>query len=159
MYQITKQIFEIRLIYIINNKSKTVLQITRPTKLTNEVQQKIGDGVSLGLTYALAASAAGVTYQSLNSWMKRGRDSTSGKYFEFYKHIEQRNAEGAKTLLESLNAAAKAGDTQICMFILERRFAEDFGRRVYRKTSVVSENINANVEITVRKPIYLENKF
>jgi hypothetical protein len=35
-------------------KSKTVLQIARPTKLTNEVQQKIGDGVSLGLIYALA---------------------------------------------------------------------------------------------------------
>ena len=73
--------------------------MSRPTKLTPEIQQKIGDGVSLGLTYALAASSAGVTYQSLNSWMKLGRDSTSGKYFEFYKHIEQRNAEGALRIL------------------------------------------------------------
>ncbi len=61
-----------------------------PSKLTPEIQQKIGDGVSLGLTYALAASAAGVTYQSLNSWMKLGRDSTSGKYFEFYKQYQHR---------------------------------------------------------------------
>jgi len=37
------------------------------------------------------------------------------------------------------------------MFILERRFPEDFGRRVYRKTNIVSENINANVEITVQE--------
>jgi hypothetical protein len=58
MYQITKQIFEIRLTYIINNKSKTVLQMARPCKLTPEIQQKIGDGVSLGLTYALAANSA-----------------------------------------------------------------------------------------------------
>ena len=125
--------------------------MARPTKLTDEVQQKIGDGVSLGLTHALAASAAGVTYQTFNQWMKLGRDSTSGKYFEFYKHIEQRNAEGALRILQKLNDAAKAGNCQVCMFILERRFSEDFGRRVYRKTNVVSENINANVDITIQE--------
>ena len=37
------------------------------------------------------------------------------------------------------------------MFILERRFPEDFGRRVYRKMNVVSENLNQNVEITVQE--------
>jgi hypothetical protein len=123
--------------------------MARPTKLTNKVQQKIGDSVSLGLTYALAASAAGVTYQTFNQWMKLGRDSTSGKYFEFYKHIEQRNAEGALRILQKLNDEAKAGNCQVCMFILERRFSEDFGRRVYRKTNVVAENMNQNVEIVV----------
>jgi hypothetical protein len=35
------------------------------------------------------------------------------------------------------------------MFILERRFPDEFGRRVYRKTNVVSENLNQNVEIIV----------
>ena len=121
----------------------------RPTKLTHEVQQKIGDNVSLGLTYALAASAAGVTYQTFNQWMKLGRDSTSGKYFEFYKHIEQLNAEGALKILQKLNDAARAGNCQICMFILERRFSEDFGRRIYKKANVVSENLTQNVEMRV----------
>ena len=123
--------------------------MSRPTKLTPEIQKKIGDGVSIGLTYALAASTAGVTYQSLNSWMKRGRDSTSGKYFEFYKHIEQRNAEGARKILQKLNDEAKAGNCHVCMFILERRFSEDFGRRVYKKTNVVSENQNVNVDTAI----------
>jgi len=57
--------------------------MARPTQLTNEVQQKIGDGVSFGLTYAFAASAAGVTYQTFNQWMNSGRDSTSGKSLRF----------------------------------------------------------------------------
>jgi hypothetical protein len=35
------------------------------------------------------------------------------------------------------------------MWILERRFSEEFGRRVYRKMDVVSENLNQNVEISV----------
>ena len=32
---------------------------------------------------------------------------------------------------------------------LERRFSEDFGRRVYRKTNVVSENLNQNVIVDI----------
>jgi hypothetical protein len=40
--------------------------MARPTKLTIEIQQKIGDNIALGLTYGLAANAAGITYQTLN---------------------------------------------------------------------------------------------
>jgi hypothetical protein len=62
--------------------------------------------------------------------MIKGRNSTSGRYFEFYQHIQQQNAEGALKLLEQLNSAAKAGDTLIYMFILEWRFPDEFGQRV-----------------------------
>ncbi len=105
----------------------------RPIKLTPKIQKLIGDGVSLGLTYALAASAAGVTYQSLNSWIKRGQKDQSGEYYQFYKYIQKCNADGAKKLLERLNDLAEAGNCQVCMWILERRFPEDFGRRIYKK--------------------------
>ncbi len=36
---------------------------------------------------------------------------------------------------------------QMCTWILERRFASDFGRRVYKKTNIVSDNQNVSVEI------------
>jgi hypothetical protein len=81
--------------------------------------------------------------------MNRGKNSKSGEYFEFYKFIQKCNADAAKKCLEKLNEAAKAGNCTVCMWILERRFSEDFGRRVYRKTNVVSENLNQNVEIKV----------
>ena len=123
--------------------------MARPSKLTSELQQRIGDNIALGLTYRLAAESAGITYKTLNEWNQKGQTEKSGKYFDFYQHINKCNAEGAKKLLENLNAAAKAGNYQICMWILERRFNDDFGRRVYRKTNAVSENINENVEITV----------
>ena len=132
--------------------------MARPCKLTNELQQKIGDGISLGLTYALAANSAGVTYQTFNQWMSKGKTEKSGKYFEFTQHIQKCNIDAAKTLLERLNAAAKAGDTRICMFILERRFSEDFGRRVYRKTNVISDNKNVNVEINVNDVDEIRNQ-
>ncbi len=123
----------------------------RPSKLTPEIQQKIGENVSLGLTYSLAASAAGVTYQSLNSWLKRGQTEKSGIYNQFFKHIQKCNADGARKLLERLNDAAAAGNCQVCMWILERRFPEEFARRQYRKMNIVSENINENVELTVKE--------
>jgi hypothetical protein len=81
--------------------------------------------------------------------LDRGKTEKSGKYYQFYQYIQKCNAEGAKKLLENLNAAAKAGDTRICLWILDRRFSEDFGRRVYRKTNIVSENHNENVDIEV----------
>jgi hypothetical protein len=124
--------------------------MARPSKLTQEIQQRIGDNIALGLTYRLAAESACVTYKSFNLWMQQGKNSTSGRHFEFYQHIQKCNAEGALKLLERLNEAAKAGDTRICMFILERRFSEDFGRRVYRKTNSVSDSKNENVEINVK---------
>ena len=123
--------------------------MARPTKLTPAITKRIGDGVSLGLPYTLAASAAGVTYQSSNSWIKRGQTEKSGKYFQFYKYIQKCNSDAAKVLLERINEAVKSGNTQMCTWILERRFSEDFGRRVYKKTNVVSENKNVNVDIAI----------
>jgi hypothetical protein len=132
--------------------------MARPTKLTLEIQKKIGDDVSLGLTYALAANSAGVTYQTLNVWLKRGQTEKSGKYFQFYKYIQKCNADAAKECLKHLNDATKAGNCQICMWILERRFPEDFARREYRKINAASENKNENVEITVKEADKIRKK-
>jgi abortive infection bacteriophage resistance protein len=122
-----------------------------PSKLNQEVQQRIDENIAVGLTYKLAAESAGVTYKTFNVWMAKGRNSTSGEYFEFNQHIQKCNADGARKLLERLNDAAKAGNCQICTWILAGRLSEEFGRRVYRKTNVVSENKNENVEITVQE--------
>jgi hypothetical protein len=54
---------------------------------------------------------------------KKGQTEKSGKYFKFYKYIQKCYADAAKELLERLNDAAKAGDTRICTWILERRFS------------------------------------
>jgi hypothetical protein len=124
--------------------------VTRPSKLSPDITKQIGENIALGLTYSLAAEAAGITYQTMNQWVQRGKNSKSGEYFEFYKFIQKCNADAAKKCLEKLNEAAKAGNTQICQWILERRFSEDFGRRQYRKMDVVSENKNENVEIIVQ---------
>jgi transposase len=132
--------------------------VARPSKLTPEIQKRIGDNIALGLTYRLAAESAGVTYKTFNLWYQNGRTEKSGKYYQFYKYIQKRNADAAKVLLERINEAAKAGNCQVCMFILERRFSEDFGRRIYKKTNVVSEILNQNVEIIVQDTDAIRNE-
>jgi hypothetical protein len=123
--------------------------MARPSKLSPDITKRIGENISLGLPYSLAAEAAGITYQTFHEWHKKGKNSKSGEYFDFYKFIQKCNADAAKKCLERLNEAAKAGNTQICQWILERRFSEDFGRRQYRKMDVVSESKNENIEINV----------
>ena len=123
--------------------------MVRPSKLTSDIQKRIGDNIALGLTYRLAAESAGVTYKTFNEWMNRGKTEKSGKYHMFVQYIQKCNADAAKVLLERINEAARSGDTQMCTWILERRFREDFGRRVYKKTNIVSENQNVNVDIAI----------
>ncbi len=123
--------------------------MARPSKLTPNITKRIGENIALGLPYSLAAEAAGITYQTFNEWIKKGQIDKSGKYYQFYKYIQKCNADAAKECLKRLDGAAKAGDTRICTWILERRFPEDFGRHEYRKMNVVSENLNQNVEIVV----------
>ena len=125
--------------------------MARPSKLSPEITKRIGENIALGLPYSLAAEAAGITYQTFNEWHKKGKNSKSGEYFEFYKFIQKCNADAAKKCLGRLNEAAKTGNCTVCMWILSRRFSEDFGRRVYKKINSVSENKNANVEITVQE--------
>ena len=125
--------------------------MARPSKLTPKLTKQIGDNIILRLTYSLASESVGITYKTFNDWMNKGKIEKSGKYFRFFRYIQKRNADAAKSLLEKLNDSAKAGNCQICMWILERRFSEDFGRREYRKMNVVSENQNVNGEINVKE--------
>ncbi len=124
--------------------------MARHSKLTSDVTERIGDGVSLGLTYSLAAESAGITYKTFNDWMNKGKTEILGMYYQFYKYIQKCNANAAKVLLERINEASRAGNTQMCTWILERRFSEEFGRRVYKKTNVVSENKNVIVGIAIK---------
>ena len=123
--------------------------MARPSKLSPDITKRIGENIALGLTYSLAAEAAGITYQTFNEWHKKGKNSKSGEYFEFYTHIQKCNANAAKKCIEKLNEAVKAGNCTVSIWILERRFSEDFGRRQYRKTNVISENQNQNVDLII----------
>jgi hypothetical protein len=78
--------------------------MTFPSKLSPNITKRIDDNIALGLTDRLAAESAGVTYKTFNEWNQKGQTDKSGKYSQFAQHINKCNAEGAKKLLENLNA-------------------------------------------------------
>jgi len=82
--------------------------MSRSSKLTPDIQKRIGENIALGLTYSLAAESAGVTYKTFNVWMAKGRNPTSGAHFEFYIFIQKCNADSARRLLKRLHDAADA---------------------------------------------------
>jgi hypothetical protein len=47
--------------------------------------------------------------------MTKGKNSTSGEYYQFSQYIEKRNADATKKLLARLNTAVDAGNCQVCM--------------------------------------------
>ena len=56
----------------------------RPSKLTPEIQQKIDENIALGLTHTLAASAAGITYQTFMIGLKGERQRNLENIFSFH---------------------------------------------------------------------------
>jgi hypothetical protein len=57
--------------------------VARPSKLTPTIQKRIGDNITLGLTYRLAAESAGVTYKTLNDGLKGDRLKNLGNIISF----------------------------------------------------------------------------
>ena len=59
---------------ILTIKIKTGVNLARPSRLNPEIKQKIGENIALGLTYSLAAEAAGITYRWLKSHLQPTQD-------------------------------------------------------------------------------------
>lgn len=102
----------------------------RPSKLTPEVQAKFLQGLKLGLTYRLAASFAGVGESTVHRWIARGDTEIDGPYRAFRESIKEAEGVHAAQIMARIIKAADNGNWQASAWILERRYPDDFGRRV-----------------------------
>ena len=118
----------------------------RPTKLTEETQTKIVQGIKLGATYELAAQYGGISYNTFNEWMKRGdaeikrrsgpnvkenttKWDTEEPFVEFYEAIKETEGEAAILWLAKIEKAA-TDNWQAAAWKLERRYPNNYGRQV-----------------------------
>lgn len=119
----------------------------RPTKLTPETRDRIAQAIQYGATYWMAAQYGGIAYNTFNDWMKRGaaeierRQSPRVKegtpqweaeqpFLEFHEAIKKAEGAGAVGWLLKIEQAATAGNWQAAAWKLERRYPQDYGRRV-----------------------------
>lgn len=103
----------------------------RPSKLNASTQKIICDAVRNCLPYATAATLAGVSYQTLHTWMTKGKQPDGGKYTEFLEALKKAEAEAQQILASRIaeEDAQKAKGWQRWAWLLERRWPETWAMR------------------------------
>lgn len=100
----------------------------RPTKLTEELQQKLCRLVSAGNHINDACVIAGISKRTFENWTDRGRRAHTGKYRDFVEAIERAEAQ-AKARNVALIQKAAQEDWRAALEYLERRYPEEWGKR------------------------------
>jgi hypothetical protein len=119
----------------------------RKSKLTEELTQVICENIELGLSYNLTCQAAGITFETFNEWMKAGAAGKEKKFCDFYDKVRVSEATCAKNCLTRIRAAAERGSLAGDMWLLERRYAADYGRKDHLNMKAQTEALNYNVDI------------
>jgi hypothetical protein len=119
----------------------------RRSKLTEELTQVICENIELGLSYNLTCQAAGIAFETFNEWMKAGAAGKEKKFCDFYDKVRASEAACAKNCLTRIRAAAERGSLAGDMWLLERRYAADYGRKDHLNMKAQTEALNYNVDI------------
>ena len=119
--------------------------MSRPSKLTKEVKDKLIYAILIGASYEMASNYAGITYNTFRNWIKRGEEAKGGEYFKFLEEIKNAQARGAVKLLGNLEEAIQNGTWQAAAWKLERRFPEIYGRT---KVDIKHSNDEDNPVVT-----------
>lgn len=106
-----------------------------PSKLTDDIVNKICEAIKLGMTYEDASVFAGVTRRTFQNWLKEGRAGNE-KYREFLEKIENAEVTGMAVNLSNIHKASQAGSWQAGAWLLERRHPEKFGRNIEVRAKV-----------------------
>jgi hypothetical protein len=101
----------------------------RPSKLTPELQEAICAPIrEHGMFRRRAAALVGIPEVTISEWYTRGAREESGRYHEFYLAISKAEADFQSTCTQMLKAGS-AGNPQLLLKWLARRFPEEYGRQ------------------------------
>lgn len=101
-------------------------------KFTEEVKSKVLQALALGATYELASNFAGITYQTLYVWRKRGEEEDEGEYHDFMVAVREAEGRAAIGWLAKIEEAATDGNWQAAAWKLERRHRQDYALQYQR---------------------------
>lgn len=100
----------------------------RPTKLTQEVHDKIVTAIRAGNYIETAAAYGGIAKQTLYDWLKRGEADPGSAYGKFLDAVERAKADAEVRDLYLIDQAAQDGSWQAAAWKLERKFPQKWGR-------------------------------
>lgn len=115
--------------------SQEACQKVRQTHPFNPTRQAaLLEAIEQGMPLKQAAAVAGMSYDTLNHWQKRGEnESAPPEYCQFYQLLRRSQAVAMQVHLSSICDAAKR-DWRAAAWMLERRYPEDFARQQIEHT-------------------------
>lgn len=100
--------------------------MARPTKLTTEITDQLFNLIRMGLPIIDACSIAGISESSYYSWKKSAENGESPKFLKFLEDLKKAESEAKEKLLQHIQ---RDQSWQSKAWILERRWAGDWGRK------------------------------
>ena len=97
--------------------------MSRPTKRTPTTEERICEALRLGATYKLAAMAGGISYETLNNWMRAG-EAGDERYVQFLQAVQAAETEA---FLDALRVIKRSKDAKVKLELLSRRYPSEFG--------------------------------
>jgi transposase len=108
----------------------------RKTKLTPEVQERLCSAVRAGNYLQAACAYAGISVQTLSTWVKRGRERRQ-PYLDFLETLQKAKAD-AEVAVVALWRQQIPDNWQAARAFLERRFPDRWGRKDTHKVNVTA---------------------
>ena len=99
-------------------------------KFTPGARRRFVEGIRLGATVTMACNFAGFGRSCFYQAMERGRQNPDSLYGEFVADVDRAKGQAAIGWLAKIEKAANDGAWQAAAWKLERRYPDDYGRRV-----------------------------
>lgn len=103
----------------------------RPTKLTPVVQRALLKALRSGATHRLACQYAGIALSTFQGWLREG-DAGQADFLDLSDAVKKAEGQAALAWLDLLDQAATDGDWHAAAWKLERRYPEEYGRKVLK---------------------------
>ena len=100
----------------------------RPSKLTESRMEKLIEALRAGAYRIDACRAAGIHYNTLLAWEKKGEAQEKGEFSEFLDALRKAEAEAVITNVGVITRAAQDGDWRAAAWFLEHKYPDKWAR-------------------------------
>jgi hypothetical protein len=111
--------------------------MARPTKLTDDIRDRLAALLRAGVGVDAAARAVGIAPATYRAWMQRGQcnGDSNAPYRAFRLAVERAYAEHEVMLVAHLNRAVRRRSWRAAAALLERAYQERWGPPEQRRAS------------------------
>jgi hemerythrin superfamily protein len=120
-------------------------KIGRPSKLTESRMEKLIEALRSGNYRIDACRAAGIHYNTLLAWEKKGESQKSGEYIDFLDALRRAEAEAVVSNVKIINKAATGGDWRAAAWFLEHKYPNNWARLDKRAIEDMIPNTSKDV--------------